>query len=54
MLAVLAGLQAAVDRYFDGVMVMADDPAIRANRIAMLYQMRELFLGIADFSLLQD
>lgn len=51
---VLAGLQAEVDRYFAGVMVMADDPAIRANRIAMLYQMRDLFLGIADFSLLQD
>lgn len=51
---VLAGLQTTVDRYFDEVMVMADDLALKSNRIAMLHKMRQLFLGIADFSLLQE
>ena len=32
---------------------MADDPAIRANRLALLTQMSDLFLGVADISKLQ-
>jgi len=32
---------------------MADEPAVRANRLATLQKMRNLFLDIADFSLLQ-
>ena len=46
----LAGLRAPVDRFFDDVMVMADDDAIRSNRLALLNEMRALFLGVADIS----
>lgn len=35
-------------------MVMADDEAIRNNRLALLNQTRALFLGVADISLLQE
>lgn len=49
----LATLQAPVDQFFDQVMVMADDPAIRSNRLALLKRLNKLFLGIADISLLQ-
>ena len=49
----LAGLQNTIDAYFDEVMVMADEPAVRSNRLATLQKMRFLFLDIADFSLLQ-
>ena len=49
----LAGLRPVVDGFFDEVMVMAPDPAVRANRLAMLEQLNQLFLGIADISLLQ-
>lgn len=49
----LARLRAPVDAFFDGVMVMADDPAVRANRLALLAQLRALFLHVADISQLQ-
>jgi glycyl-tRNA synthetase beta chain len=49
-LALLAQLRPAVDAFFDQVMVMADDPQLRANRLALLTRMRELFAGIADLS----
>lgn len=49
----LAGLQAPVDRFFDEVMVMTDDPALRDNRLALLNTLSELFLQVADISLLQ-
>jgi len=48
----LAALRAPVDRYFDAVMVMADDARVRANRIALLEGLRGLFLRVADISLL--
>jgi glycyl-tRNA synthetase beta chain len=48
----LATLRAPVDRYFDAVMVMADDARVRANRIALLESLRSLFLRVADISLL--
>lgn len=48
----LAELQDAVDVFFDSVMVMADDEAVRNNRIALLEQLRNLFLQAADISLL--
>ena len=48
----LAVLREPVDRYFDAVMVMADDAAVRANRLALLAQLRNLFLRVADISLL--
>jgi len=53
-LAELAGLRPAVDRFFDDVMVMDDDPAVRANRLALLSQMSALFLRVADLSRLQS
>ncbi len=49
----LAQLREPVDAFFDAVMVMADDADLRANRLALLRQMRELFLQVADFSCLQ-
>jgi len=50
----LAGLRAAVDSFFDQVMVMADDEALKHNRIALLNQLSSLFLRAADLSLLQS
>ncbi|MEJ2509522.1 MAG: glycine--tRNA ligase subunit beta, partial [Gammaproteobacteria bacterium] len=49
----LAALREPVDTFFDDVMVMAEDPALRANRLALLSRMRNLFLEIADLSQLQ-
>ncbi len=49
-LQVLASLREPVDAFFDGVMVMADDAAIKANRLALLARLRELFLRLADVS----
>ena len=46
----LAGLRAPVDRFFDSVMVMDPDAALRANRLALLHQLRQLFLRTADLS----
>ncbi|WP_010324464.1 glycine--tRNA ligase subunit beta [Marinobacterium stanieri] len=48
----LASLRAPIDSFFDNVMVMADDSAVRANRLALLKRLRRLFLGVADISLL--
>lgn len=48
----LADLREAVDRFFDDVMVMAEDAAVRRNRLALLQQLRNLFLQVADISLL--
>jgi glycyl-tRNA synthetase beta chain len=51
-LAQLADLRDTVDTFFDDVMVMADDEALRNNRLALLSQLRALFLEVADISLL--
>ncbi|WP_018416031.1 glycine--tRNA ligase subunit beta [Teredinibacter turnerae] len=51
-LKVLAGLRATVDTFFDDVMVMTDDMAVRNNRLALLQSLRDLFLEVADISLL--
>ena len=48
----LANLRKPVDNFFDEVMVMADDEAIRNNRLALLNRLRNLFLRVADISLL--
>lgn len=48
----LAELQGPVDNFFDNVMVMADDAAVRANRCLLLAKLRALFLNIADISVL--
>ncbi|HET8897779.1 MAG TPA: glycine--tRNA ligase subunit beta [Rhodanobacteraceae bacterium] len=47
-LARLAELQAPVDHYFDTVLVMADDAAVRTNRLALLARLHQRFLAIAD------
>ena len=46
----LAVLRNAVDAFFDSVMVMADDAALRANRLALLKRMQGLFMHAADLS----
>lgn len=51
-LAALADLQQPVDAFFDGVMVMCEDPALQQNRLALLQQLRGLFLEVADISYL--
>ncbi|MEL0605856.1 glycine--tRNA ligase subunit beta [Pseudoalteromonas undina] len=49
----LAGIRQSVDNFFDNVMVMADDEAVKQNRLALLSQLSRLFLDIADISVLQ-
>jgi len=48
----LAGLRKTVDAFFDHVMVMDEDMDLRQNRLALLQQLRNLFLEVADISLL--
>lgn len=50
----LAALRNHVDRFFDDVMVMVDDPKIRNNRLALLNELSALFLWTADISRLQN
>ncbi|HEI9905081.1 TPA: glycine--tRNA ligase subunit beta [Serratia marcescens] len=49
----LAALREPVDAFFDNVMVMADDAEVRVNRLTLLSKLRELFLQVADISVLQ-
>jgi glycyl-tRNA synthetase beta chain len=49
----LAALRPSVDAFFDGVMVMDDDPAVRCNRLLLLRDLGQLFLQAADLSRLQ-
>jgi len=49
----LAALRSNVDKFFDDVMVMTDDKALRLNRLALLTRLRNLFLQVADISQLQ-
>jgi glycyl-tRNA synthetase beta chain len=53
-LVLLAELAPSVDRFFEEVLVMAPDPAVRANRLALLKAIRNLGLSIADFSRLVE
>ena len=46
----LAELRAPVDAFFDKVTVNAPDPAVRANRLALLSEIRAATLTVADFS----
>ena len=46
----LAALRAPVDAFFDGVMVNAEDPALRANRLALLGQLHNAMNRVADLS----
>ncbi|MEL7449197.1 MAG: glycine--tRNA ligase subunit beta, partial [Pseudomonadota bacterium] len=49
----LAALRQPVDAFFDDVMVMDEDAALRVNRLTLLNQLRQLFLHVADLSRLQ-
>jgi glycyl-tRNA synthetase beta chain len=49
-LEVIAGLRKAVDDFFEGVMVMAENEAVRKNRLALLSEILREFTTIADFS----
>ncbi|NDF04074.1 MAG: glycine--tRNA ligase subunit beta, partial [Betaproteobacteria bacterium] len=46
----LSGLREAVDAFFDGVMVNAEDPALRANRLALLSELHRAMNQVADLS----
>ena len=48
----LAPLKSAVDRFFDEVLVNAEDEQVKLNRYALLKQLRSLFLHVADISVL--
>lgn len=50
----LAILRQSVDSFFDAVMVMAEDKSVRSNRLALLKQLGDLFLQVADISRLQS
>lgn len=49
-LAAIATLRPAVDRFFDKVLVMAEDPALRQNRLRLLGGLDQLFSGLAQFA----
>ncbi len=51
-LSALASLRTPIDTFFEDVMVMDEDEALRNNRLALLNQLRNLFLQVADISLL--
>ena len=46
----LAALRGPVDAFFDGVMVNADDPALKANRLGLLKQLHDSMNRVADLS----
>ncbi len=46
----LAALRAPIDEFFNKVMVMVEDERLRNNRLALLYQLQQLFLQVADIS----
>jgi glycyl-tRNA synthetase beta chain len=49
-MALLATIRQPVDAFFDQVMVMADSEAVKQNRLALLNQIYQLFLQVADIS----
>lgn len=53
VLRAVAELKPAVDRFFDEVLVMAEDPALRANRLALVKRVADLFGDLADFRKIQ-
>ncbi len=46
----LVGMKPAIDAFFDGVLVNAEDPVLRANRLSLLAAVDDLFMSFADFS----
>jgi glycyl-tRNA synthetase beta chain len=53
VLRAVAGLKPAVDRFFQDVLVMAEEPALRANRLALVRRVAGLFTDLADFRKIQ-
>ena len=53
VLRTVAELKPAVDRFFDDVLVMAEDPALRANRLGLVKRVANLFADVADFRKIQ-
>ena len=53
ILKAVATLKPAVDSFFDGVMVMAEDPRVRGNRLALMRRVAALFADVADFRKIQ-
>jgi glycyl-tRNA synthetase beta chain len=53
ILRAVATLKPAIDAFFDGVMVMAEDPRLRANRLALMRRVAALFADVADFRKIQ-
>lgn len=49
----LASLRGVIDQFFEEVMVNVEDTAVRQNRLALLNQLRQAFLFVADISVLQ-
>ncbi len=50
----IAAMRGPVDRFFEDVLVMDEDPRVRTNRLALLTSVAGLFEGIADFSKIAD
>ena len=50
----ISTLRPAVDRFFDAVLVMAEDKAVRQNRLRLLAQLNQLFSSIADLSQIES
>ena len=50
----LASVKPQVDAFFDSVMVMAEDPAVKQNRLNLLNQLAQLMNAVADIALLQE
>ncbi len=53
VLGAVAGLKPAVDRFFEEVLVMAEEPALRDNRLGLMRRVGALFAGLADFRRIQ-
>lgn len=49
-LEILVRMKPAIDSFFEAVMVNADNPAVRSNRLSLLKQVDDLFMSFADFS----
>lgn len=50
---ILSSLKPDIDKFFDDVLVMADDENIRKNRLSLLFLLKDLFLTLADISVLK-
>ncbi|OUU38059.1 MAG: hypothetical protein CBC09_06105 [Cellvibrionales bacterium TMED49] len=50
----LLTLHLPLDNFFENVMVMTDDELVRSNRLALIHELQELFLKVADISLMNS